>query len=104
MKLKKTDEFDKLIDNIDYIHEYSFFKDTKTDIPIDEFLESLYDSQSNTNNDTTNENQITESNTQTQNTDSKTQIAKSLSSSTQIIIVSGSFSTNKVGYNFVTGP
>ncbi len=46
MKLKKTDEFDKLINNIDDIHEYSFFKDTKTDIPIDKFLESLIDRRS----------------------------------------------------------
>jgi hypothetical protein len=45
MKLKKTDEFDKLINNFDDIREYSFFKDTKTDIPIDEYLESLENEQ-----------------------------------------------------------
>jgi DNA repair exonuclease SbcCD ATPase subunit len=60
------------------VHEFSYQND--------EFLESPYESQSNTNNDTTNENQLTESNTQT--TDSKTQNAKSLSSSTQIDITS----------------
>jgi hypothetical protein len=41
MKLKKTDEFDKLINNIDKIDVNSFSKDTKTDIPIDKFFESL---------------------------------------------------------------
>ena len=42
MKLKKeTSELDKLIDNIDNINDDLFYKDTKTDIPIDEYIQSL---------------------------------------------------------------
>ena len=42
MKLKKeTSELDKLIDNIDNINDDLFYKDTKTDIPLDEYVESL---------------------------------------------------------------
>ena len=41
MKLKETDEFDKLIDNIDNINVDLFYKDTKTDIPLDDYIVSL---------------------------------------------------------------
>ena len=41
MKLKKeSNELDKLIDNIDNINDNLFYKDTKTDIPIDEYIKS----------------------------------------------------------------
>jgi hypothetical protein len=42
MKLKKeSNELDKLIDNIDNINDDLFYKDTKTDIPLDEYIESF---------------------------------------------------------------
>jgi hypothetical protein len=45
MKLKKTDEFDKLIDNINNINIDLFYKDSKTDIPLDDYIESLTNKQ-----------------------------------------------------------
>jgi hypothetical protein len=46
MKLKKeTTELYKLIDNIDNINTDLFYKDTKTDIPLDDYIDSLTNQQ-----------------------------------------------------------